>query len=473
MNVSPTDLKTVGFGSIVELINDTPEAVVLLPSGADDSTQIEAARATGKTLVFTAGTWLIGAVPIVLARAGGESDLAKLQANWYLDAAAGDDNNTGGVGHPIQTWNELRRRMDGQPSGILQVVHLAGNYVGDIIVDWPQQGEYSGTEGMLRVVGTPVLGAEQTVGATSTNYVPATPVNAFVGVYGAIENAALVTGWTVDGVLGKPLQLTDGAHSGAWGYAVTEVAGLPKRAYFQPFYDPATGLGNVEPVIGGKFKVATIPKITGRLELAAAPCRVQLEWIELDNTASSGNVVEIMGSGTCLLTMCVVRGTKVTQRGGYTQFAGCHVALTDSYYCMGGAMFDNWGNWWSNKAWTLMEGALCDTQGNIVMTGAGTIVFGDPTGSQRILDQYWICFLNSTGYALNMISGGNLKVDYPVWGHTTGSAIAMDCGASIQQLAAYPVHVAADGDEIQAGGLVYHYVDEPIVDFPRCSIVTV
>jgi hypothetical protein len=380
------------------------------------------------------------------------------QQDWYIDPAAGNDNNSGASGSPIQTWNELRARLDKGTLRQLLRVFLLGDLAEDIIVDWQAEDEVSkGAYTLVIGVRTNVLAAHTV--ATNVDYDPVT------GTLGYFTDAA-VADWTA--YKDDLFEIVGGARDTCVGHVIGAVAGNVDRCRFQPMYSFATGQAIYQPQAGDTFRTYHVTKITGQVQQLARGV-LQFMRCEIDESGTPAkSAIENCDGGTFFATGCIVRGGFCTQRGGYWQFAGCHVAMSAAgVNVMDGAMFDNWGNWWEGSAPQMLPGSLTDVQGHCVVTGTSqTALLG---GTERVLTPFWVCHLASTGTAYYVGLGGTLDAtQQQLWGSVTGAAKAIFCekDGKVFYDPNYPIAITGATHQYQIGNTTYDDATIPASVYP-------
>jgi hypothetical protein len=105
------------------------------------------------------------------------------QASWWIDTVNGNDENDGAaVGTPLETWDELRRRMAGQtvPQGVFQQIELLGGPYGDLVIDWRTNDTPGAFDSAILVVGRRTL-------VTSATLVGVTPLNNATQTIASVE----------------------------------------------------------------------------------------------------------------------------------------------------------------------------------------------------------------------------------------------------------------------------------------------
>jgi len=127
------------------------------------------------------------------------------QITWYIDPAAGDDQNTGAIGAPLFTWAEFARRM---PVAITSyVVTLLGNLSATDPIAWAPRSEWSRQNSVLKPILT-VLGTETAVAngifaAGAAKYAGNVPSQFTVAAHGAWATGRAVRNTTAGARLGS------------------------------------------------------------------------------------------------------------------------------------------------------------------------------------------------------------------------------------------------------------------------------
>lgn len=389
------------------------------------------------------------------------------QQDWYIDPAAGNDNNSGASGSPIKTWNELRARLDKGTLRQMLRVYLLGDMTEDIIVDWQSQSEISkGAYTIVYGVRTNTF-ADHTV-ATNVDYDPVTRT------LGYFTDAA-VADWT--GYKDKLFEIVGGARDGCVGHVVAAVGGAVDRCRFQPMYKFSDGECVYQPQATDTYRLYSVTKVTGQVQMLATGF-VQLVHLEIDNSgAPTESALEACDGGTLCVTAGIVRGGFTTQRGGYWQFAGSHIVLSGAgANVMDGAMLDNWGNWWENCGPQMLSGALVDVQGHCVVSGTTPQFALTESATMRVLTPYWICWLGSTGRAVYVARGGTLDtVQQQLWGSVTAADEAILCerDGKVFYDPNFPVAITGATKRVKIGTTAYDDDSLPQSSYPHGCIASV
>ena len=241
---------------VIGLLHGT---VVLAPLGTTgDIARLEAVKtAVGGRypIVCQAGTWKDAGGAVITM----PSNPWLYQAAWYIDPVAGNDlTGDGSNAHPIKSWNELRRRMAKGTSAITVAVYLYSTLTEDVIIDWQSAGELSGV-GRVLIYGVKTYATAEDTVAANVAYDPATRT------FGYFTGTA-ITDFTAHA--GRLFEITSGARLGAIGHIVGPVSGHVDRCSFAPML--LANQVTTEPVAGDKFKVYTVSKIIGHVELRSS-----------------------------------------------------------------------------------------------------------------------------------------------------------------------------------------------------------
>lgn len=181
-----------------------------------------------------------------------------VQADWYIDSVAGDDQNAGTVAAPLKTLAELTRRTEGrilQPSISVFTVHLTGTFP---------------TEPLVLNFSVAAYCWIQVTAATTVDYTGS--VTGFT-TYSAGVTAALLDDAAAAFVSGdqqKRVRLTSGAGSGACAVVLKRISGTQIRV--SDFYTQGTtGYGTptltATPANGTTFVVETLSCQVGGLDV--------------------------------------------------------------------------------------------------------------------------------------------------------------------------------------------------------------
>lgn len=181
-----------------------------------------------------------------------------VQADWYIDSVAGDDENLGTVASPLKTLAELTRRTEGrilQPSIVLFTVHLTGTFP---------------TEPLVLNFSVAAYCWIQITAATTVDYTGS--ITGFT-TYSAGVTAALLSDTAAAFAVGdqqKRVRLTSGAGIGACSVVLKRISSTQIRV--SDFYTQGTtGYGvpalTATPANGTTYVIESLPCQIGGLDV--------------------------------------------------------------------------------------------------------------------------------------------------------------------------------------------------------------
>lgn len=199
------------------------------------------------------------------------------QAAWYIDSATGDDENSGALGFPLATADELARRLSvGELDQATTVTIAAATVLSRFELD-----VQLGLNGSMIVIGEPTVLVTDTV-ATYADRVHATPTATRLTATGIAD-------WTP--YEGRRLRVTQGTGAGAHAWvsrADPQSAGVDvaRTSVFATF---PFGI-SLDPVPGDTFVIESLPSIghlsihvRGLATIYATP-RLVLRDVSMGNT---------------------------------------------------------------------------------------------------------------------------------------------------------------------------------------------
>ncbi len=193
-----------------------------LDTGLPDGTSV------GQVPRWDGTTWTPGAANLAdtdavtgilgLANGGTNVDVVATLARteWYIDAAAGNDANTGAIGSPLATFAEFQRRMRGQILTAEYTVYVTGGQ-DHLTVDFD-----IGDGGWIDIIFAPTVGPSYTIAAfTAANPASTTEV----------EKIQTVAAGTAAGLIGKRIRFTSGPASNCTAWATRALSGYDDRTF--------------------------------------------------------------------------------------------------------------------------------------------------------------------------------------------------------------------------------------------------
>lgn len=411
------------------------------------------------------------------------------QADWYVDPATGNDNNTGLVGSPLATVHELQRRIcpyGGQTLLTRDVtVHLA-------------TATYLGVE--ISVGSADEVQRTLTIECAVTSSAPIT-LSAVTQPLASTKTRGQLTTLSGTFVAGERVRLTSGTHVGAIAYstglnanAQDTFASLFVQPTFAAFHNPAPAAS------GDTCVIDTLTVIIRRLQVTAGVnSRIVVKDAQLIRAAVSG----------------VAEGGVSADAGGNVLFSGCNAVSTAGFWecntggaCLFGCRWTantrtglkgyGWLNWSS-----VVQGVLAGTEGSIHSYGltldGGQVVLGsegDPNGSPNnsafefIANRSYVSAgaieaenggAHSTyrGAAFYIGNGSKLTVgdftECELWGASAAYAIGfyVEAGAHIYSPGSLLATLAIPSTiNFNVGGIDFAYSDNPImISNANCGVM--
>jgi hypothetical protein len=249
------------------------------------------------------------------------------QASWFLDPAAGNDENSGDVvGSPLLTLAELTRRINGASIIATTTITLAAGTYGDLTLDLSvATGVFVIVQGALTTSATGTLSAV-------TDSAPL----AFPGVStrGAVTN----TGGDPAYVDRTRLRLTSGTNSGALAWVTrviaTDNANVSRWANANPTVTTLPTIGNAG--VGNTYAVEAFASTIRRLSLR---CRGQGRivvrecTITISGTSQAHRAQNDQGTlGGVYFYSCLFSGTSVLFYDGQCLFVSCSFQATTTAF---------------------------------------------------------------------------------------------------------------------------------------------
>lgn len=348
------------------------------------------------------------------------------RTTWYIDEAAGDDENPGTAVAPLASHDELVRRI-GPRLGLAATVdvYIVGNYTGNW--DWRQYPSPVLISIVYHGVRTVIYSGSVTA---------VVPYNAAGGVAGSITDAAIPVSWTASGLVDKLFVMTSGACNAYVGSIVKDLGA--KRANYQQLIDIPTYTSG-DPALGDTFDVYDLTVLTGAL-YSAPQVRIFVQDVQFSPVGpvyadcmfcNGPSYVEIR---SCLIT----NGVCTTWANTYLGFIGCLILSAPSrvwartggtvlvdgtaFKCRLDAERDASIQVWTNSTvWSVGAAPLAvyACTGNVsIVTGAWLGIFDMPANSRalqarggqgpQLMGLLWGVG-NAGDYGLQAGSGGTIR----------------------------------------------------------------
>lgn len=231
------------------------------------------------------------------------------QADWYVDVAAGNDQNAGTVAAPLKTLAELQRRWEAKKTLGATSITLIGVSTEALILQ-------ATLAGALTVSGTPTLIYTGAVGAYQAQAAPANDAR--------LTDAGVVAagGWGAN--LQRRLRLTSGASSGAIAWVLKDLGGNVARV---SQFILMTGVA-ANPAPGDSYVIETLPVEIGGFQIfmqGGFSVTLQDLSVRPNGTVSSyGSVNGGASSGLLFHKMQTLGANSLNIGGGtYLTMRGC------------------------------------------------------------------------------------------------------------------------------------------------------
>lgn len=400
------------------------------------------------------------------------------QAEFYIDSAAGDDENDGSSASPLKTINEYLTRIGTGLVIGLQRVYLTGDFdEGDYLF----QGNYSsGAElfGQRTVIGTGTISAVQDWDvATSSD--------------GQIEDDGLPVSWTDSGFVGQMVVLSSGANAGAFAWIGKDL-GL-KTARHSPF-SQLWSLTMVHPAVGDTYEICTLSTITGRFAFLGytADWGLNFEDVEFRLQPAPGLFVALqcwvpsLYMAGCALT--AVSSLFVSHTGHVWDFFNCKLALGGGRidvvggailgvgFCLVGSRINGLNGGWLEVNYCLLQN---DFEGNvsarIYLSRGGIATFYEGVNGYYDED-------SAAGIALTVTTGGSVQFynNAKLFGtDNVGTGLLVGAGSTVLYPAGddFTDHydVTTAGDQVSYGRTITTYAAiglDGVVNVANLAMVT-
>lgn len=438
----------------------------------------------GYLLADDLATWVFAAPSRALAS----------QPHWYVDPATGNDNNTGKLGFPLATQEELGRRIfpGGGPCMMTVdvTIHLAaGSYLGGFL-------SAGSADGTLRTM---------TLECAITSSAPITLTNV-VQTDAATKTRGQLTTGAGTFVNHERIRLTSGASSGAVAYSMGLNAN-PQNTYvslfsfvsFGDFHNPSSA------TIGDTCVVDTLQVQIRRLELwAGVNARIAVKDAIIIRATVNG----------------ASEATPSSDAGGNVLFSGCQAISVAGFWqtsaggacCFGCRWVPTTRTALKGNGWLLFgcvtQGIFGVAEGSVHSYGftidGGALVLGtdgDPNGAPNHAQATFVAnrsYINGgsievengpvaygTGAAVQVLNGGRFIIGDFVfceqWGASTPYAIGyfVEPGAYMYQEQPGATTLRTNFDipslvNLNIGGLEFDYSSNPIsLESQNCGLIAI
>lgn len=344
---------------------------------------------------------------------GGLVDAPALgQAEWYINATTGSDDNDGKSSETaLATLREWSRR-----TGTARLLQAATIYMETDLDEtgFDFHGDYS-------TGGVTLIGTRTVIGTGSFTGVQVYDDSVSPGDDGQVTDAALPVSWTASGFVGQMVVITSGANAGATAWIVSDLGA--KTARFSPFFNLAT-FNFVDPQVGETYEIVTLPRLQGGW--ASLLHFGLLTFSSIDMYGVPGATASLsFENGSFGATCCRIGGPVATQIGAAE--AGTYIATlfqTDPltfevtsgsvtlYACALGSRID------VNRPGVTVT--LANTIAQFGLGGGGEIGLNlDGGGIAEVLGSLFFAGFDSTvatDAVVTVGSGGILRLVGKVWG---------------------------------------------------------
>ena len=369
------------------------------------------------------------------------------QTTWYVDIAAGNDNNTGKIGSPLKTSEELCRRLfpNGQfatfPNANVTVNFAAGAYGAlEIYADW--------------TASTPVFGAGLFINCAFTSSAPIT-LSAVTNTNAATLTRGQVTTASGSFTAKKRIRSTSGAHSGAICYS-TGANGGASNHFVSEWFDYNTGLTctiangttcAVDTLAVSFSNVVIHQKGNGYVEVDNAICT---KGAECYGNVNSG-FINFVGCelGSDLWGYFTVWQSRYTAVWSYT--AGFMYVFGSSFQAAGSLFFGHF---------SVRSGVSVDGTGFTVSGSAFANILGA------------VEYENGAGTAWALQAGSRTAIGNKQWGASTNYAVGynLDSGAQVVVGGTNASLAIPATQQIKMTGQNKNYADVP-TSFPSTGCI--
>jgi hypothetical protein len=244
------------------------------------------------------------------------------RSTWTIDQIAGDDENFGDVGAPLETHDELVRRIGGhlgEGAGTI-TIDFVGNYTGNI--DWAGSNTLGGV--ILVYVGVRTVLHLGTVTAR-------TVYNTATSTIGNLTDAALPATWTVSGYVGCAIKMDTGLLTGYVGWLQKDVEPVlaTRTVQYQQPIDVATFTVG-DPGVGDGYEIFSTTVVTGFVRFAGRMI-VTMSDFQVHGAGGFNICLVVQDKVSLTANTCLFEeGVVYASYGAVIDFVGCRFASTIS-----------------------------------------------------------------------------------------------------------------------------------------------
>lgn len=240
------------------------------------------------------------------------------QSSWFIDQAAGDDENDGNTAvTALASHEEFQRRIadQDQPLEVDMTVTFTSNYVGDI--------ENTASVSQVTPYGSITYKGQRTVVFSGS----VTGVTPWVTgtTAGTFDDAALPVSFTASGGIGNLCVLTSGANAGAASWLTLEP--VAKTARYSGFFDDTTFVLS-DPSVTDTYDVVTLTSITGKITQVNDGF-TYFRDLALRSPGGFDVQIQVYG-GTLSFTYCDIECNQMFYQGGGTFGNGVYASKINS-----------------------------------------------------------------------------------------------------------------------------------------------
>lgn len=215
----------------------------------------------------------------------------RFQTQWYVDPAAGNDENTGATNvTALKTVAELSRRLQVLTQGTTYTCDLLGNIPSTDRFNWtptfvdPSTGTGFNQRGVFTIRGQMTVSRSGTLTGATTQTTTSAQASAV---------DAGVADWTAD--IGNMIVVTGGAQTGETAWVAANLGGNTARV---SSWTTAAGTGvGVVPVNGSTYNVVTLTTWSCEGTIDAAKDSMIFTFENIEMRSPGGNAVAFISSG--------------------------------------------------------------------------------------------------------------------------------------------------------------------------------
>lgn len=409
-----------------------------------DRTSIETSN--GVTIITpfsTNGRWV---------RTGETSIKWRMQTDWFIDAAVGDDEADGSTSlTPIKTQAEWVRRTQGKPLVPMNIVFQADT---DETMTW----DITNTYGEL----VSVYGGRGSALFTGT-IASAQNINSATGTDGRFTDSSIPVSWTDSNLVGKLAVLTSGDYTGFTFWITKDLGSKTTRISYVN-----DGLGNFEIgeiTDGNTYTVHQLVKLTGQQFIMVNGHGGALHFYDIEFGAQvDGSHQHLMSLGSPFFFTCKMFGFDVVNNGN-PQILGSWVSNNSTTRIYEDGVMTAFACEFPYGV-TVHRGMFtpeaCTSHGAIILENIGAKLY--LYGSLGIFD-------STVGLSMESSTEANL-IYGRLWGTgVTGSGITVGAGAKVVYDSSLPINITNPAVEVNFGTTTKLYSDLPFVAGNNASVV--